>query len=122
MTEAIAGSWALLDRLRQSGWPVHTITNWSAETWPEGIWAHPRLGTAFDTVVVSGQVGMVKPDPAIFRLFCDRADLAPQDCLFIDDSAANCAGAESIGMQAVHFTTPAALEAALIARGLLPAG
>lgn len=62
---------------------------------------------------------MIKPDPAIYRLFCDRAGLAPEDCLFIDDKAENCAGAESIGMQAELFTDPAALEAALIGRGLL---
>ena len=117
--DEIADSWVLLDRLRAAGRQVHAITNWSAETWPAGIRAHPRLGTAFDTVVVSGQVGMVKPDPAIFRLFCARAGLAPGDCLFIDDRAENCAGAESIGMAAEVFTTPAALETALTGRGLL---
>lgn len=115
----IEGTWALMDRLREGGHPIHAITNWSAETWPEGIRAHPRLGTSFGTVVVSGQVHMLKPDPAIFRLFCDRAGLAPEDCLFIDDKAENCAGAESIGMEAIHFTTPGALEADLKARGLL---
>lgn len=120
--DQITGSWALLDRLGREGLQIHAITNWSAETWPEGIRVHPRLGSAFDTVVVSGRVGMVKPDPAIFRLFCDRAGLAPADCLFIDDNARNCAGAESIGMQAEVFTNPAALEAALIARGLLAGG
>ena len=62
---------------------------------------------------------MLKPDPAIFRLFCARAGLAAQDCLFIDDKPENCAGAESIGMAAVHFTSPAALEADLQRHGLL---
>ena len=119
VTEAIEGSWALLDRLRARGSQIHAITNWSAETWPEGIRAHPRLGSAFRSVLVSGEVGMVKPDPAIYRLFCARAGLAPGDCLFIDDRAENCAGAESTGMQAELFTTPDALETALTHRGLL---
>lgn len=119
VTEAIDGTWDLLSRLRGNGFQIHAITNWSAETWPQGIKAYPRLGEVFDTVVVSGQVQMIKPDPAIYRLFCDRAGLAPEDCLFIDDKAENCAGAESIGMQAELFTDPAALEAALIGRGLL---
>ena len=117
--DRIEGSWALLDQLRGTGRQIHAITNWSAETWPIGVQTHPQLGSAFETVVVSGQVGMVKPHPAIFRLFCDRAGLVPEDCLFIDDSARNCVGAESIGMQAEVFTTPTALQAALIARGVL---
>lgn len=119
LTEAIEGSWDILARLRDAGHPVHAITNWSAETWPSGMAAHPRLRDAFDTVIVSGEVRMLKPDPAIFRLFCDRTGLDPADCLFIDDKPENCAGAESIGMASVHFTTPQVLEAALTARGLL---
>lgn len=115
----IEGTWALLGRLRDAGHPIHAITNWSAETWPAGIRAHPRLGQVFGTVIVSGEVGMLKPDPDIFRLFCARAGLAAQDCLFIDDKPENCAGAESIGMAAVHFTTPTALEADLQRYGLL---
>ena len=41
--DEIADSWVLLDRLRAAGRQVHAITNWSAETWPAGIRAHPRL-------------------------------------------------------------------------------
>lgn len=119
LVRAVEGTWTLLGRLRDAGHPIHAITNWSAETWPAGVRAHPRLGEVFGTVIVSGEVGMLKPDPAIFRLFCARAGLAAQDCLFIDDKPENCAGAESIGMAAVHFTSPAALEADLQRHGLL---
>jgi len=69
--------------------------------------------------VVSGQDRVLKPQPGIFALLCERASLAPVDCLFIDDSAQNVAGARAFGMDAIHFTTPEALEAALIARGIL---
>ena len=119
LVRAVEGTWTLLGRLRDAGHPIHAITNWSAETWPAGVRAHPRLGEAFGTVIVSGEVGMLKPDPAIFRLFCARAGLAAQDCLFIDDKPENCAGAESIGMAALHFTSPEALEADLQRHGLL---
>ena len=119
VTEAIDGSWALIERLRENGLQIHAITNWSAETWPEGIRSHPRLGDVFRSVVVSGEVGMVKPDPAIFRYFCRQSGLAAADCLFIDDKPENCAAAESIGMQAEIFTSPEVLAAALQARGLL---
>lgn len=115
----VPGTWALVDRLIARGLPLHAITNWSVETWPEGLKSHPRLGEIFGTLVVSGEVRLIKPDPAIYRLFCDRAGLAPEDCVFIDDKAENCAGARSIGMDAIHFTGAGALEAGLSARGLL---
>ena len=117
--DTVPGTWELLDRLREGGTTLHAITNWSAETWPHGLTVHPRLQDVFATTIVSGIEKLSKPDPAIFRLFCDRAALSPEDCLFIDDSAPNVAGARSIGMDAVHFTVASALEKALIERGLL---
>lgn len=117
--QAIEGTWDLLDALRARGYAIHAITNWSAETWPVGLATHPRLGRAFGVTVVSGQVGLLKPDARIYALLCARAQVAPQECLFIDDSAANVAGARAAGMQAEHFTTPDVLESALQGRGLL---
>ncbi|TJZ84611.1 HAD-IA family hydrolase [Paracoccus hibiscisoli] len=119
IAEPIEGSWALLGRLRARGHPVHAITNWSAETWPIGLATHPRLTTAFGVTIVSGQEGITKPDPRLFARLCERAGVLPQDCLFIDDSAANVAGAQAAGMAAHHFTDPAALERDLTGRGLL---
>ncbi|MFD1795721.1 HAD family hydrolase [Paracoccus aurantiacus] len=119
LVEPIEGSWALMSRLRDRGLQIHAITNWSAETWPIGVRAHPRLGDAFGTVIVSGEEKLLKPDPEIFRVFFTRSGLDPRDCLFIDDKPENCAAAESVGMQSVHFTDPEALEAALQRQGLL---
>ena len=48
-------------------------------------------------------MGLRKPDPAIFRLVCDRLGVAPEGCLFIDDVDANCAAAAELGMAAVRF-------------------
>lgn len=117
--EPIEGSFALMDRLRAKGHGIHAITNWSAETWPVGVATHPRLGTSFGVTVVSGEEGVIKPDPAIFALLCERAAVGPSECFFIDDSLANVAGARACGWRAHHFTTPDALEAALIEEGLL---
>ncbi|MEX0278276.1 MAG: HAD family hydrolase [Ruegeria sp.] len=116
---AIHGTWQVLDRLKAQGTPVHAITNWSAETWPEGLKVHPRLGEVFETLVVSGQEKMAKPDTRIFRLLCERAGIAPEDCVFIDDSPQNVDGARATGMDGIHFTSPQALETALSERGLL---
>ncbi|MEO0655484.1 MAG: HAD family hydrolase, partial [Pseudomonadota bacterium] len=82
--DAIPGTWAVLDRLKAQGAPVHAITNWSAETWPEGLKVHPRLGEVFDTLVVSGREHMMKPDTRIYTLLAERAGVAPADCVFID--------------------------------------
>ncbi|WP_295042819.1 HAD family phosphatase [uncultured Paracoccus sp.] len=119
IAEPIEGTWALMDRLRARGHGIHAITNWSAETWPIGLATHPRLASAFDTTIVSGQEGVVKPDPAIFAALCDRAGITPGTCVFIDDSDKNVAGARAFGMDAIPFTTPQALETALTERGLL---
>ena len=114
----IARSWQMLHALKAAGHPVSAITNWSAETWPEGCKVHPELGEVFETTIVSGRVGMIKPSTAIFRHFCTEAGVAPAECLFIDDGLHNCLGARAAGMDAIHFTGPDALEAGLEKRGL----
>ncbi len=115
----IHGTWDVLDRLKTQGTPVHAITNWSAETWPEGLKVQPRLGEVFGTLVVSGQEGVMKPDARIFEILCERSGHAPEDCVFIDDGLHNVEGARAVGMDAIHFTSPQALDAALTERGLL---
>ena len=119
VVEPIHGTWAILDRLKAQGTPVHAITNWSAETWPEGLKVHPRLGEVFETLVVSGQEGIIKPDARIFHMLCDRAGVAPENCIFIDDGLHNVDGARAVGMDGIHFTSPDVLQAALTERGVL---
>ncbi|NOD97285.1 HAD-IA family hydrolase [Ruegeria sp. HKCCD6228] len=115
----IEGSWRLLYRLKEKGTPVHAITNWSAETWPVGVGAHPELGEVFGVTVVSGQEKLLKPQPEIFHLLCKRAGLSPENCIFIDDGPHNVEGARAVGMDGIHFTAPHALERALSERGCL---
>ncbi|MET0979742.1 MAG: HAD-IA family hydrolase [Candidatus Saccharimonadales bacterium] len=62
-------------------------------------------GELFDTVVLSSEVGIVKPDAAIFTLASDRMGLSPENCLMVDDLAPNIESAISVGMQGVVFTT-----------------
>jgi putative hydrolase of the HAD superfamily len=60
--------------------------------------AFPEL---FDGVVISGEVGLHKPQPEIFELGCERVGLPPAECVFVDDLKENCEGAEAIGMTAI---------------------
>jgi putative hydrolase of the HAD superfamily len=55
----------------------------------------------FDGVVISGDEGIHKPEPAIYELGCERVGLAPAECVFVDDLRENCEGAEAVGMTAV---------------------
>ena len=60
----------------------------------------------FDGVVISGDVGMHKPQPEIFLLGAERAGVAPEQCVFVDDLRENCDGAEAVGMTAVLHRGP----------------
>ncbi|WP_425091039.1 HAD family hydrolase [Tropicimonas sp. S265A] len=117
--DRIEGTWDLLDRLRDRGVETHAITNWSAETWPEGLRAQPRLADVFGVTVVSGQLGIMKPDAQIFHTLCDRAGLSADACVFIDDGMHNVKGAMAAGMDGIHFTGASALESDLRDRGVL---
>ena len=55
----------------------------------------------FDGVVISGDVGLHKPQPEIFLLGCERVGLEAGECVFVDDLRENCEGAEAVGMTAV---------------------
>ncbi|MFC7397675.1 HAD family hydrolase [Chelatococcus sp. GCM10030263] len=113
---AIAGSIALLERLRQAGVPTYAITNFSTEKFVVARERFPFLG-GFEDVVVSGEVGLVKPDPAIFALFLARNGLEAADCLFVDDIAINIETARAMGFITHPFTTPEAFAAVLRANG-----
>jgi putative hydrolase of the HAD superfamily len=55
----------------------------------------------FDGVVISGDVGMHKPQPEIFLLGAERAGVPPEECVYVDDLRENCEGAEAVGMTAI---------------------
>ena len=115
----IQGTWDILYDQKAKGVRIFAITNWSAETWPEGCKIHPELAEVFETIVVSGQVGMIKPSVEIYGHFCTKAGVDAADCIFTDDGLHNCLGAKAAGMDAIHFTGPEALAAGLKTRGLL---
>jgi putative hydrolase of the HAD superfamily len=83
---------------RRAGIKTGLISN----SWGDGIAYEPELmKELFDVVVISGDVGLHKPEPEIYLLTAERAGVAPADCVFVDDLRENCAGAESVGMTAI---------------------
>jgi epoxide hydrolase-like predicted phosphatase len=85
-------------RVKAAGIPTGLISN----SW--GGVSYDRVadsGELFDAMVISGEVGMHKPEPDIFRLGAERLGVAPEECVFVDDLRENCAGAEAVGMTAI---------------------
>jgi HAD superfamily hydrolase (TIGR01509 family) len=94
------------------------LTNMSPET-AAGTFAMSPAFARLKDIVVSGAVGLMKPDPRIFRLAAERAGLAPAELLFVDDSQRNIDAAAALGFDVHMFDDPATLQPALAARGLL---
>jgi putative hydrolase of the HAD superfamily len=76
---------------------------------------HGPLGDFFDGCYVSGELGLLKPDAAIYRHVLDDLSVRPADAVFIDNKALNVAGAEAIGITGHVFTSAAALRSFLTA-------
>ncbi|WP_428631526.1 HAD family hydrolase [Sphingopyxis sp.] len=117
---AMPGSLELVERLDAAGVPLFAITNFGHEFW-EGFRPTQPIFDRFRGIVVSGTEKLMKPDPSIYRLAIARFGIDPAGALFIDDVAANVAGAESVGIAGHLFVDAATLEAELVARGYLPA-
>ena len=114
-----AGVPALMARLEEAGHPLYGLSNMSAEVWPETRERFPMIKLLRD-VVVSGEEGLIKPDPAIYEVALERMGRPdPADVFFIDDSLKNIEAARAFGFTAHHFAGAAGLEAALLAEGLL---
>jgi epoxide hydrolase-like predicted phosphatase len=90
-------------RARGAGLKTGLISN----SWGEGLaYDQAMLDELFDSVVISGDVGLHKPDEAIFRLGAERLGVPPEECVFVDDLRENCAGAEAVGMTAILHRWP----------------
>jgi 2-haloacid dehalogenase len=104
----IAGSVEILAELRDRGAPLYGLTNWSAETFPSAVERFEFLSW-FRGILVSGEVGAIKPDQRIYALMLARFAIDPQHAVYIDDNAANAEAARQFGIHGIHFTTPDAL-------------
>src|SRR6185436_549801 len=82
-----------------------------SNSWGRGRYDRDSFPELFDGVVISGEVGLHKPQAEIFELGAKLIGLDPSDCVFVDDLRENCVGAEAVGMTAVlHRDTPKTLE------------
>lgn len=93
----------VLDALRDDGHPLALISNATSET--AEAWPHSPLARCFDVTVFSCEVGLAKPDPAIYGIAAERLGVAPADCFFVGDGAdGELAGAAAVGMTVFRTT------------------
>jgi 2-haloacid dehalogenase len=99
--------------------PLYAITNFSHEFWPPFRAREAALFDRFRDILVSGEVKLIKPDPAIYALALARFGLAPGEAIFVDDRAENVEAGERAGFAGHVFRDAETLRAALVGHGLL---
>lgn len=99
--DPVPGMAELVGQLKAAGCGIYLLSNASVALRTY----FPRIpGSAyFDGLMVSAEEKLVKPQPEIFRLLCDRFHLKPEECVFVDDSPANVESAILTGMDGLVF-------------------
>ncbi len=94
----------LVRELRGNGLRTGLLSN----SWGGKVDGYPRdvLDELFDVAVISGEVGMRKPEERIFALAADQLGLAPAECVFVDDVEGNITAATALGFAVVHHQDP----------------
>jgi putative hydrolase of the HAD superfamily len=114
---AIPGTLELIQRLHRAAYPIYGLTDNVRE-----IVVHLRerydFWQYFRGVVVSAEVDLLKPDPAIYRHLLSEYGLEADGSVFIDDMPGNVAGAQGVGMRAFRFIDAAQCERDLLQLGL----
>lgn len=92
-----------VQRARAGGLKTGLLSN----SWGTALYPRERLDPIFDVQVISGEVGLRKPDPAIFRLTTDRLGVSAEKCVFVDDHPGHLTSAAEAGMTTVLHRDPA---------------
>ena len=112
------GTVEILGELKNAGYPLAALSNWSSETFPQVKDQYEFLKW-FSPLVISGYIGYKKPDPEPFQILLHELGLKAGDCLFIDDMEDNIREARRQGFDAIQFVTPDQLRKSLIDMGIL---
>ena len=106
------GTVEIMKELKKAGYSLYGLSNWSAETFPIAQEKYDFFDL-LDDRVISGEVGLIKPEPEIFELLLKKIGRPAQECLFIDDAIANIEQAQNLGFATVHFQSPEQLSTEL---------
>jgi 2-haloacid dehalogenase len=100
----IAGSVEIMRALKSKGYPIYALTNYSREKLELASKKFAIL-TEFDGMVVSSDVGYVKPEPEIYKILLEKFNITPGESIFIDDRPENIDSAKSLGIHGINFTS-----------------
>ena len=119
LADPIAGTVAIIDELGAAGVHRYALSNFATSTF-ERIVDDPRFDVLhrLDGWLLSGEVGVIKPDPRIYAIACERFGVDPADAVFVDDRADNVDSARRFGLRSIQFTDSVRLRAELSALGL----
>jgi epoxide hydrolase-like predicted phosphatase len=102
-----------IKRLRLAGYRTGLLSNFMDDA--RRLWAEVyRFIDYFDGIVISAEVGLMKPDSKIYYLAAESVGVQVTEALFVDDFAENIEGAKAVGMQTLHFTDPDAARQELV--------
>jgi putative hydrolase of the HAD superfamily len=74
----------------------------AGDNWLDTMFSKEDL-TLFDNILLSYEVGFIKPEPEFYKLAAKRLNVEPGQCVFIDDSTGHCVGADKVGMKTIHY-------------------
>jgi 2-haloacid dehalogenase len=114
----IPGTVDVLAELHSTDVRLVALSNWSAEMFPIARERFDFLAW-FEGIVISGEVGVNKPDRRIFDHLVEQFDIEPEEAVFVDDSPANIDAAGGLGFCVLQFTDAATLRLELVGLGLL---
>ncbi len=91
-----------VERVKGSGFKTGLLSNsWGTSTYPRDL-----IDPLFDSIVISGEVGLRKPDPEIFRMAAKQLECDPEQCIFVDDHSGHLTSATELGMRTVLHRSP----------------
>lgn len=118
MGEVMMDTVEIARRLKVAGFTLFGLSNWNETKF--GLVKDRMVFLDYlDDYVLSGTVKQVKPEPEIYHTLLNKIGRKAEECLFIDDSAANINTAQAIGFQTILFTSAQQLAAELTNRGIL---
>lgn len=112
----VPGARLLVQDLKRAGIRVWGLSNWDRDTFPVAQ-RQVDIFNELDGMVVSGYVGLIKPDAAIFEYALKKFGIDRATSVFIDDRSGNIEGANAVGLRGIMFRDPQRLRTALIGMG-----
>lgn len=95
---------ALIKDCKKAGHSVYILSNWEPESFDLLKQLYPEVFDLFDGQVISGKIGLVKPDDAIYRYLLETYQLDPRETIIIDDQPENITAAENNGIHGIRYT------------------